>query len=246
MTRGAVYRLNAPKAAYLVSEFGTCRAGFWGFLSHWGKPRSGASTSSVGNSRTATAAVHALAGWAGKLSIRGEPLTARRQGVFAVRLLQRLTGPGLRAQLGKWPRRRSKERQRQGSPSNFFGCERCNDFSIGIELEGCDTSPLSDAIRPRRAQYFPYLRFSKTPTRLFARRCVVREKRGAASFSGESVSPLAMQKSRLKKQIKRFDLSLKSFIFNAFVGWKRNNPTRLLGSLAGLVSASHEPPEIRS
>ncbi len=29
--------------------------------------------------------------------------------------------------------------------SNWQGRERCNDFSIGIELEGCDTQPFSDA-----------------------------------------------------------------------------------------------------
>ena len=29
--------------------------------------------------------------------------------------------------------------------SNFEGRERCNDFSIGIELEGCDTKPFTQA-----------------------------------------------------------------------------------------------------
>jgi len=29
--------------------------------------------------------------------------------------------------------------------SRFAGRERCNDFSIGIELEGCDTQPFDDA-----------------------------------------------------------------------------------------------------
>ena len=29
--------------------------------------------------------------------------------------------------------------------SNFFGRERCNDFSIGIELEGADTSPFESS-----------------------------------------------------------------------------------------------------
>jgi AmpD protein len=29
--------------------------------------------------------------------------------------------------------------------SNFFGRERCNDFSIGIELEGGDTTALEAA-----------------------------------------------------------------------------------------------------
>lgn len=29
--------------------------------------------------------------------------------------------------------------------SNFDGCERCNDFSIGIELEGCDDQTFKDA-----------------------------------------------------------------------------------------------------
>jgi AmpD protein len=29
--------------------------------------------------------------------------------------------------------------------SNFFGRERCNDFSIGIELEGTDDTPFEDA-----------------------------------------------------------------------------------------------------
>lgn len=29
--------------------------------------------------------------------------------------------------------------------SSWKGCQRCNDFSIGIELEGCDTLPFSEA-----------------------------------------------------------------------------------------------------
>jgi len=29
--------------------------------------------------------------------------------------------------------------------SNWNGRERCNDFSVGIELEGCDTTPFTDA-----------------------------------------------------------------------------------------------------
>jgi AmpD protein len=28
--------------------------------------------------------------------------------------------------------------------SNWCGCERCNDFSIGIELEGCDDQPFEE------------------------------------------------------------------------------------------------------
>lgn len=29
--------------------------------------------------------------------------------------------------------------------STWRGCERCNDFSVGIELEGCDDQPFDDA-----------------------------------------------------------------------------------------------------
>lgn len=28
--------------------------------------------------------------------------------------------------------------------SSFLGCERCNDFSIGVELEGCDNKPFEE------------------------------------------------------------------------------------------------------
>ncbi len=65
-----------------AAEFDTCRAGFFWGLSHWGKPRSGASASSVGNSRTATAAVHALVGCAGALSTWGETTGGLQTDVF--------------------------------------------------------------------------------------------------------------------------------------------------------------------
>ncbi|WP_211167122.1 1,6-anhydro-N-acetylmuramyl-L-alanine amidase AmpD [Aromatoleum evansii] len=35
--------------------------------------------------------------------------------------------------------------------SSWNGCERCNDFSIGIELEGCDTQPFEPAQYTRLA-----------------------------------------------------------------------------------------------
>ncbi|MGI4812887.1 MAG: 1,6-anhydro-N-acetylmuramyl-L-alanine amidase AmpD [Janthinobacterium lividum] len=37
------------------------------------------------------------------------------------------------------------ERAWHAGPSNFFGRARCNDFSIGIELEGIDTTPYEAA-----------------------------------------------------------------------------------------------------
>ncbi|WP_114813183.1 1,6-anhydro-N-acetylmuramyl-L-alanine amidase AmpD [Paraburkholderia kururiensis] len=37
------------------------------------------------------------------------------------------------------------ERAWHAGLSNFFGRERCNDFSIGIELEGADTTPFEPA-----------------------------------------------------------------------------------------------------
>lgn len=45
--------------------------------------------------------------------------------------------------------------------SRWRGCERCNDFSIGIELEGSDTQPFTDAqyttLATRLAQLIPQL-----------------------------------------------------------------------------------------
>lgn len=38
-----------------------------------------------------------------------------------------------------------EERAWHAGVSNFFGRERCNDFSIGIELEGADTSPFESS-----------------------------------------------------------------------------------------------------
>jgi len=38
-----------------------------------------------------------------------------------------------------------KERAWHAGVSNFFGRERCNDFSIGIELEGADDQPFEPA-----------------------------------------------------------------------------------------------------
>ena len=36
--------------------------------------------------------------------------------------------------------------------SSWNGCERCNDFSIGIELEGCDSLPFEDVQYRRLAE----------------------------------------------------------------------------------------------
>ena len=42
--------------------------------------------------------------------------------------------------------------------SEWNGCERCNDFSIGIELEGCDDLPFEDAQYWRLAELIGGLR----------------------------------------------------------------------------------------
>ena len=42
--------------------------------------------------------------------------------------------------------------------SEWNGCERCNDFSSGIELEGCDDLPFEDAQYWRLAELIGGLR----------------------------------------------------------------------------------------
>lgn len=42
--------------------------------------------------------------------------------------------------------------------SQWRGRERCNDFSVGIELEGCDTQPFTDAQYARLQQVIAALR----------------------------------------------------------------------------------------
>jgi AmpD protein len=37
-----------------------------------------------------------------------------------------------------------QQRAWHAGPSSFQGCEQCNDFSIGIELEGCDDTPYTE------------------------------------------------------------------------------------------------------
>jgi AmpD protein len=37
-----------------------------------------------------------------------------------------------------------QQRAWHAGPSVFEGCEQCNDFSIGIELEGCDDTPYTE------------------------------------------------------------------------------------------------------
>jgi AmpD protein len=43
-------------------------------------------------------------------------------------------------------------------PSSFRGCEACNDFSIGIELEGCDEDPYRTIQYVRLAELIQLLR----------------------------------------------------------------------------------------
>ncbi|THF63167.1 1,6-anhydro-N-acetylmuramyl-L-alanine amidase AmpD [Pseudothauera nasutitermitis] len=42
--------------------------------------------------------------------------------------------------------------------SSWRGCERCNDFSVGIELEGCDRLPFEEAQYRRLAELIDALR----------------------------------------------------------------------------------------
>lgn len=50
------------------------------------------------------------------------------------------------------------ERAWHAGKSNYNGCSRCNDFSIGIELEGCDDEPYSNAQYTVLAELIPALR----------------------------------------------------------------------------------------
>lgn len=42
--------------------------------------------------------------------------------------------------------------------SSWKGCERCNDFSVGIELEGCDTAPFEEVQYRRLVELVAELR----------------------------------------------------------------------------------------